>query len=138
MSRRLALLTLLLPLAATLLRAERRGHEGKGSWGLERVPVAAASRANPFEGDPVAVRAGHKLFLRHCAGCHGDDAWGGGEGPPLYSRRVQRAASGDLFWFLTNGDLGAGMPSWSRLPDARRWQLVSFLKSLHDSDPPTP
>jgi mono/diheme cytochrome c family protein len=140
MRRCLALMTtLLLPLCATSLRGERRGQEqGRSSSGLQRVPVAAGSRTNPFEGDKGAVRAGQKLFRRHCAECHGDDARGGGEGPPLDSNRVQRAASGDLFWFLTNGDLGAGMPSWSRLPDARRWQLVSFLKTLRDSSPPAP
>jgi len=38
--------------------------------------------------------------------------------------------AGALFWFL-NGNLKHGMPpSWSRLPDERRWQLVSYLKSL--------
>jgi len=37
--------------------------------------------------------------------------------------------AGALFWFLY-GNLKHGMPSWSRLPDERRWQLVSYLKSL--------
>ncbi|HKC11065.1 MAG TPA: c-type cytochrome [Vicinamibacteria bacterium] len=137
MSRRLALMTLLFPVWAALGFAEGSDDErGKGGVGLARAPAAAASRANPFADDPVAVRAGHKLFLRHCAECHGDGARGRGKVPSLVSRRVQAAPAGDLFWFLTNGDLGAGMPSWSRLPDARRWQLVAFLKTL--SAPPGP
>ena len=33
-------------------------------------------------------------------------------------------------WLLTNGSMKNGMPSWSRLPEQQRWQIVSFLKSL--------
>jgi mono/diheme cytochrome c family protein len=136
MSRRLAL-TLLLPLGAALGLAESSDDErDKRAVGLERAPATAASSANPFAGEPRATRAGHKLFQRHCAECHGDDARGRGKAPSLVSHRVQGAPAGELFWFLTNGDLGAGMPAWSRLPDARRWQLVSFLKTL--SAPPSP
>jgi mono/diheme cytochrome c family protein len=131
MSRRLALMTLLLPLCTPPGFAVASDTEpGRGATGLERAPAAAASWTNPFEGDPRAIRAGHKLFHRHCAECHGEDARGRGKAPLLVSHRVQGAPAGDLFWFLTNGDLGTGMPAWSRLPDARRWQLVSFLKTL--------
>ena len=28
------------------------------------------------------------------------------------------------------GDLGHGMPSWSNLPEAQRWQLVAYLRSI--------
>jgi mono/diheme cytochrome c family protein len=137
MSRRLALMTLLLPLYAPLGFTEGSAEEsGKAATGLERAPAAAAFWSNPFEGEPRAIRAGRKLFLRHCAECHGDDARGRGKTPPLVSHRVQGAPAGDLFWFLTNGDLGAGMPAWSRLPDERRWQLVTFLKTL--AAPPGP
>jgi mono/diheme cytochrome c family protein len=128
-SRLLTLMALLLPMCATLVADGSDDERARGA-GVARAPAAAASWANPYADDPVAIRAGHKLFLRHCAECHGDDARGRGKAPPLVSHRVQGAPAGDLYWFLTNGDLGAGMPSWSRLPDARRWQLVSFLKTL--------
>jgi mono/diheme cytochrome c family protein len=84
---------------------------------------------NPYEGNAEAARAGRKLFGRHCAECHGADARGAREVPGLMTSRVRRAPAGGLFWFLTNGNRGAGMPSWSRLPAARRWQIVTFLKS---------
>ncbi|HXN22460.1 MAG TPA: hypothetical protein VOA41_06930 [Candidatus Dormibacteraeota bacterium] len=45
-------------------------------------------------------------------------------------RESPRGLPGDLFWFLTKGELRAGVPSWSRLPEAQRWQIVSYLKSL--------
>jgi hypothetical protein len=36
-----------------------------------------------------------------------------------------------LVQFLTDGDLRKGMPSWSRLPEERRLQLVRYIKSLN-------
>jgi mono/diheme cytochrome c family protein len=100
-----------------------------GGHGLASVPASAPQRANPFGESPDAVAAGRKLFLRHCAECHGDAGRGGRRGPSLDSRRLRQASPGALFWFLTNGRLAAGMPQWSRLPAARRWQIIAYLQS---------
>ncbi len=43
---------------------------------------------------------------------------------------VQNATPGEMVWFLRNGNLAAGMPSWSGLPLERRWQIVAYLKTL--------
>jgi hypothetical protein len=43
---------------------------------------------------------------------------------------LRQASPGALFWFLTNGRLAAGMPEWSRLPAARRWQIIAYLQSI--------
>lgn len=94
-----------------------------------RVPLAAHLETNPYAGQGDAVRAGRKLFARHCAACHAQDG-GARSAPLLDAATLGRATPGDLFWFLTNGDLRAGMPSWSRLPDQRRWQIVAFLGTL--------
>ncbi len=99
-----------------------------GGHGLASVPASAPERVNPFGESADAVAAGRKLFLRHCAECHGDDGGGGHRGPSLDSRRLHQASQGALFWFLTNGRLAAGMPEWSRLPAARRWQIVAYLQ----------
>ncbi len=98
-----------------------------GGHGLASVPASAPELVNPFGESPAAV-AGHKLFVRHCAECHGDDGRGGRRGPSLDSRRMRQASPGALFWFLTNGRLAAGMPEWSRLPAARRWQIIAYLQ----------
>jgi mono/diheme cytochrome c family protein len=97
---------------------------------LSSVPTAVHTRPNPFEGKPEAVLAGRKLFERHCATCHGPDGEGRGRVPALNSDVVERATPGDLFWFVTNGNLWTGMPSWSGLPEARRWQIVAYVRSL--------
>lgn len=96
---------------------------------LAKVPEKAQQKANPFANDAGAVRAGHALFERHCAECHGDTAEGQ-KGPSLRAREVQDAAPGTIFWLLTNGVVRRGMPVWSRLPEPQRWQLVSYIKAL--------
>lgn len=111
-----------LPVAA---RAEQRSR-----W-LARVPEHETHKQNPYHGQSDAVAAGRRLFSDHCAACHGDRAQGTRHRPRLTSERVQRQATeGDLRWFLRNGNLRRGMPSWSRLPDEQLWQIVSYLKSL--------
>jgi mono/diheme cytochrome c family protein len=106
---------------------------GDGEW-LHKVPAKDRGRPNPFARDPAAPVAGAKIFSEHCAACHGADAQGQTQGkhyrPDLHSDRVKQAAPGELFWLLTNGSLRNGMPSWSRLPEAQRWQIITYLKSL--------
>jgi mono/diheme cytochrome c family protein len=70
------------------------------------------------------------MFQQHCASCHGKDAEGKGKKPRLRSERVAAATPGELQWLLKNGSLAAGMPSWSRLPEEQRWQIVTYVKSL--------
>jgi mono/diheme cytochrome c family protein len=97
---------------------------------LAKSPKKAAARRNPLADDPDAIAAGSKLFAQHCAECHGEAADGGKKGPSLRAPEVQEALPGALFWLLTNGVVRKGMPVWSKLPDAQRWQLVTYIKSL--------
>ena len=94
------------------------------------APASAARLHNPYRGEAKPVMAGKKLFHQHCASCHGENAQGQGKAPPLRSDVIRDAPDGVLFWFLKNGKVRAGMPSWSGLPPQQRWQIVSFLKSL--------
>jgi len=41
------------------------------------------------------------------------------------------ATPGEIFWVITNGVVRRGMPSWSRLPEIQRWQIVTYLESLN-------
>jgi mono/diheme cytochrome c family protein len=123
------LLVLILALAAASLFG-RGPQQREADVLLKDAPAKANSLQNPYEGRTNAVRAGAKLFRRHCAKCHGDDASGGDDAPNLHGATVQNATPGALYWFLRNGSLRSGMPSWSRLPDQQRWQLVSYLKTL--------
>jgi mono/diheme cytochrome c family protein len=98
--------------------------------GVAGAPASAFALRSPYEGDREAIGAGRKLYAMHCASCHGERGEGWGNAPSVISDQVRDAAPGALFWFLTNGDLRRGMPAWSRLTEARRWQLVTFLRSL--------
>jgi len=110
-------------------------HAVDNSW-IEKVPEADRTRTNPFAGQSEAVAAGSRLFADHCAKCHGADALGRGKRPSLRSKEVQQAADGQIFWFLRNGNLARGMPSWSSLPEPSRWQIITYVKSLGEQASP--
>jgi mono/diheme cytochrome c family protein len=102
-----------------------------GAW-LKNVPPRDRERANPYAEQPDAVAAGRRIFLDHCAHCHGDDANGTKKRPSLRSPRVQQEATvGDLHWLLVNGNRNQGMPSWVKLGDPQIWQVISYVRSLH-------
>jgi len=103
---------------------------GDGRW-QANVPSGARQRPNPMANEASAIAAGAKLFQRNCSSCHGKQAEGNAKHPDLHSDRIRGATPGELEWLLKNGSLKNGMPSWSRLPEPQRWQLVSFLKSLN-------
>ena len=97
---------------------------------LTKAPEKARLKPNPFEKDPDAVIAGQFLFENHCAACHGEAGIGGKKAPSLRAQEVQNASPGTLFWLLTSGVTRKGMPVWSKLPEAQRWQIVRYVKSL--------
>jgi mono/diheme cytochrome c family protein len=103
-----------------------------GSW-LKRVPDADRARTNPYGGETEAIAAGGRVFEDHCAKCHEADAEGRGKKLSLRSSRVQGATDGEIFWLLKNGNLGKGMPTWSKLPEDTRWQVIAYVKSLGKS-----
>jgi mono/diheme cytochrome c family protein len=97
---------------------------------LEKAPVKAAARANPYEGQDVALRAGRKLFERECSACHGKSGEGTEGKPILALREVSEAKPGAVEWLLRNGSIIRGMPSFSQLPEAQRWQIVTYVQTL--------
>ena len=97
----------------------------------EQVPPKDHARANPFTAQPEAAAAGALVYREHCQQCHKANAQGDGHRrPSLRSERLRSATDGDIEWFLRQGDLAHGMPSWSSLPPAQRWQLVAYLRSI--------
>jgi mono/diheme cytochrome c family protein len=69
------------------------------------------------------------VFHQRCSVCHGEDATGGRGGPNLMTGRVQDQSDGALFWKISSGNTRTGMPGFSFLPEAQRWQLVSHLRA---------
>ena len=122
MGRGWAVLTLIL--SATLALAASGSH-----W--LHIPQKDHVRVNPLVGEPDAVAAGALVYREHCLQCHTANGVGDGrKKPALRSAAIRYATDGDLEWFLRQGDLGHGMPSWSSLPEAQRWQVVAYLRSI--------
>jgi len=96
---------------------------------FRNAPASATQVKNPYAGDAQAAAGGKKLYAQNCAQCHGNNLQGMGPAPTLLSPKVKEAKPGELFWFITNGNLNNGMPSWSQLPKPQRWQIVTFIES---------
>ncbi|MEO8735508.1 MAG: PQQ-dependent sugar dehydrogenase [Edaphobacter sp.] len=97
------------------------------------APASAAGLNNPYSGQSN-VEAGQKLYQQRCAACHGQNAQGSGNIPSLATGAAQTAKPGELFWYITRGDLSNGMPSWASMPELQRWQIISYVKDLHSPD----
>jgi mono/diheme cytochrome c family protein len=124
MIRRVSVFILIL-LSATLALAAATSSR----W--QHVPARDHARSNPVAGDSGAIAAGALVYREHCLQCHKANAMGDGhKRPALHSERIRAASDGDIDWFLRQGDLGHGMPSWSSLPEAQRWQVIAWLRSI--------
>jgi mono/diheme cytochrome c family protein len=114
-------------MGASVALAASAGNDG--TW-RSHVPEKARAQQNPMASDPEAVLAGAKLFRQNCAKCHGAQGEGNDKHPAVNSERVRGSSAGELQWLLTNGSLKHGMPSWSRLPEPQRWQIVAYLQTM--------
>ena len=127
-------LVLLLVVCATMaVVAQTVSYTPDPKW---TPPPGAVAKANPLADRLDAAAGGRKLYQRHCAECHGEDALGGKKknAPGLTGEVVQRQSDGALFWKSTNGKVDGDMPEFSRLPELQRWQLVLYLRTLAKSD----
>jgi len=96
-----------------------------------KISAKDHARTSPLTSRPDSIPAGALLYKDNCAQCHKAAAAGDGHKKPgLRTDRIKSASDGDLEWFLRQGDIAHGMPSWSRLPEAQRWQLIAYLRSI--------
>src|SRR6266850_1547390 len=94
---------------------------------FHNAPVSAKEMKNPYEGQRLASEK--PLYLLHCARCHGENGEGSGNIPALASGRAQSASDGELFWYITKGDVNNGMPAWSTLPTTVSRSPARFARS---------
>lgn len=115
-----------------VVSSQNTSYQQDADW---RPPAEAATRRNPLASKPEAAAGGEKLFKRNCVECHGEDGTGlvKKHAADLQLPVVQQQSDGALFWKITNGNTDRGMPSFSRLPELQRWQLVLYLRTLKSS-----
>jgi mono/diheme cytochrome c family protein len=97
-----------------------------------KAPPAAAQKRNPLARDPKAALQGKDTFESQCSMCHGADGTGVSNAANLRLQAVQKQSDGTLFWKMTEGNQDKGMPSFKRLPEQLRWQLVTYIRTFRD------
>ena len=97
-----------------------------------RAPAEAAARENPLASRPELAGGGKKLFVRNCVECHRRDGAGmeSKHSADFQLAVVQQQSDGSLFWKITNGNGKHGMPSFSKIPELQRWQIVLYIRTL--------
>jgi mono/diheme cytochrome c family protein len=123
------LISAVLLFPAALALGQNLAYQQDLNW---RAPASAATRLNPLATRPDAAAGGRKLFLRNCAECHNPEGSGmtSKHSADLQLPAVQAQTDGTLFWKITNGNAAKGMPSFSKLPEMQRWQIVLYIRLL--------
>jgi len=118
-------------LIAPLVLAQNLNYRQDPTW---RVPAEAVEKKNPLAEQPELAAGGRKLFRLKCVECHGTSGEGLKKAADLQLPVVQAQSDGALFWKITNGNPDRGMPSFSRLPELQRWQIVLHLRTLRATE----
>ncbi len=93
-------------------------------FGLFLLPLL--QQASPRQASP------HQVFVRNCAGCHGEDARGTGKAPGLaMNPRVAEQSAQQLRAYVQHGNIAAGMPSFADLSAQDSIALAQYLRSLN-------
>ena len=104
---------------------------------VDAYPTTYVRPAVPYTASSIGRGLAH--YQAHCVACHGPAGYGNGPAAAGLPRRPADLTAkhtadhtvGDLFWWLTHGIPGSGMPGFeSRLTDEDRWDLINFLRTL--------
>ncbi len=124
----------------------------KPSAAEEKIAMAAVEagmvRRAPQGPNPVApteenIAAGAKLYLDHCAGCHGvpsnpDGQFARSFYPPVpeFFKDAPDMSENMNFYVVQHGIRWTGMPAWNKtLSDTQIWEIASFLANVEKLPP---
>jgi len=109
---------------------------------------AATERRAPKQKNPIPpteenLVAGAKLYLDHCAGCHGvpsnpESKFSRAFYPPTpgFFKRAPDMPDNQNFYIIQRGIRWTGMPAWSRiLSDEQMWQITTFMSQIEKLPP---
>lgn len=102
------------------------------------VPFTARFTRDPLPDTAEVIDAGRQTFQANCAICHGPRGLGDGPAAFTLSPRpvnlqlhVPQHAEGEIFYWISQGVAGTGMPAWKdKLSEEQRWQVIRFLQAL--------
>jgi len=108
--------------------------QSKGKWS---APAAEAQKKNPVAANESSLAAGHKIYSKTCAMCHGKT--GDADGPAVIELNIHPAklsdpqlsteSDGSLFWKVTTGK--KPMPAYGkRMSETDRWNVVNYIRTL--------
>jgi putative copper resistance protein D len=96
---------------------------------IEAFPTSYRRPLPPYHATSIAT--GMAVFREHCQRCHG--AAGAGV-PPMVDLRAApttRRRAGELFWMVSRGVPGTGMPAFDgSLAETQRWDVINFVRAL--------
>jgi mono/diheme cytochrome c family protein len=103
----------------------------------------APEMKNPVAADEGNLVAGAKLYLNHCAGCHGvpanpESQFGRSFNPrvPAFFKETPDMPENQNFYIIQHGIRWTGMPAWKNtLNETQTWQLVTFLSNVEKLPP---
>ncbi len=103
----------------------------------------AADLKNPIAANDENLAAGAKLYIEHCAGCHGvpsnpEGQFGRSFYPtvPPFFKDSPDMADNQNFYIIQHGIRWTGMPAWNKtLNETQMWQLVTFLGNIEKLPP---
>lgn len=103
----------------------------------------APDTKNPVTASDENIVEGAKLYLTHCAGCHGipsntDSQFGRSFYPvvPPFFKEAPDMPENQNFYIIQHGIRWTGMPAWNKtLSDAQIWQIVTFLSHVEKLPP---
>jgi mono/diheme cytochrome c family protein len=110
------------------------------AWMVSYAPAIAtidsmAGIANPVPVSEASLTAGRMQYQINCAVCHGDNADGVGSatrfgfpGISLQNDLAKGRTDGYVFGMIRNGR--GLMPSYNRIEERDRWDLINYLRAL--------
>ena len=122
--------------------ADHQASRFEGKLAMDAVDASTDRRApearNPVQPTPANLAAGAKLYLDHCAGCHGvpshpDSQFARSFNPPVpeFFNDPPDMSESQNFYIIQHGIRWTGMPAWNRtLSDTEIWEVVTFLANL--------
>jgi mono/diheme cytochrome c family protein len=107
-----------------------------------QVVDSMSGLANPVAADARSLANGRKYYAINCAVCHGDT--GAGDGPAtkygmvpinIVAGPTVARTDGYIFGMIRNGR--GAMPSYTRIEEMDRWDVVNYVRGLQGRSVPT-